>query len=151
MGAYNLHSKVIECKTFTYKKKCRSFTYKTFHLISWFKGTCDREIVDDKAEKCVGVEGLLFLLTFKSSCKRIMVLTFPMLDYDKVCAKYRNLYWKLAQQSVIYWKSLGLSRNYSLNNFLGIFSFAFQDRKLKLSAWKRISWNLTKFQIIQLI
>ena len=152
MGAYNLHSKVIECKTFTYKKKeCKIFSYKTFHLISWFKGTCDREIVDDKAEKCVGVEGLLFLLTFKSSCKRIMVLTFPMLDYDKVCAKYRNLYWKLAQQSVTYWKSLGLSRNYSLNHFLGIFSFAFQGRKLKLSTWKRISWNLTKFQIIQLI
>ena len=72
----------------TKKKECKIFTYKTFLLISWFKGTCDREIVDDKAEKCVGVEGLLFLLTFKSSCKRIMVLTFPMLDYDKVCAKY---------------------------------------------------------------
>ena len=72
----------------TKKKNVRSSTYKTFHLISWFKGTCDREIVDDKAEKCVGVEGLLFLLKFKSSCKRIMVLTFPMLDYDKVCAKY---------------------------------------------------------------
>ena len=72
----------------TKKEECKIFTYKTFLLISWFKGTCDREIVDDKAEKCVGVEGSLFLLTFKSSCKRIMVLTFPMLDYDKVCAKY---------------------------------------------------------------
>ena len=35
--------------------------------------------------------------------------------------------------------------------FLGINFFVFQDRKLKLlaSVWKRISWNLTKFQLNQ--
>ena len=50
-------------------------------------------------------------------------------------------------------KSLGLCRDYSLNHiFLSDRTFfVFQGSKLKLSAsvWKRISWNLTKLNLIR--
>ena len=58
---------------------------------------------------------------------------------------------KIRTASAIFWIYL---RDYGLKNiFLGIKLFAFQDRKLKLSAsvYKKISWNLTKFQLIQTI
>ena len=64
----------------------------------------------------------------------------------------QNLPGKLGQQSAIYWNSLGLCRDYSLNYiFFRNKTFVFQDRKLKISAsvWRRISWNLTKFQLNQ--
>ena len=76
----------------------------------------------------------------KKSVKRLLTL-----NNQTDATQCQNLPGKLGQQSAICWKSLGLFRDYGL-----IF---FQDRKLKLSAcvWKRISWNLTKFQLIQLI
>ena len=65
----------------------------------------------------------------------------------------QNLPSKLGQQSIICRNSPSLTLlGYGLKYiFLGIKLFAFQDKKLKLStsAWKRISWNLTKFQLIQ--
>ena len=67
----------------------------------------------------------------------------------------QNLTGKLGQQSAICWNSIGLFRDYGLNSiiFRNKTFFVFQDRMLKLSAsvWKRISWNLTKFQLIQVI
>ena len=68
--------------------------------------------------------------------------------------KKQNLPGKLEQQSAICWNSLGLYRDYGLNNiFFRDKNFVFQDRKLKLSrpVEKRISYNLTKFQLFQLI
>ena len=57
----------------------------------------------------------------------------------------QNLHWKLGQLtpsfgSILFFRELNLF-------------FVFQDRKLKLSAyvWSWISWNLPKFQLVQLI
>ena len=61
---------------------------------------------------------------------------------------------KIGTENVICWNSLDLFRDYGLNYiFFRNKTFCFQYRKLKLSAsvWKRISWNLTKFELIQLI
>ena len=65
----------------------------------------------------------------------------------------KNRHWKLGHRSAICWNYLGLFRDYGLDPiFFGI-KLVFQDRKLKFSpyVWKSISWNLTKFQLIQLI
>ena len=62
---------------------------------------------------------------------------------------------KIRTASAIFWNYLDIFRDYGLKNifFRNKTFFVFQDRKLKLSAsvWKRILWNLTKFQLIQLI
>ena len=61
---------------------------------------------------------------------------------------------KIRTASATFWNYLGIFRDYGLKNiFFRNKVFVFQDRKLKLSAsvWKRISSNLTKFQLIQLI
>ena len=63
---------------------------------------------------------------------------------------HQNLYWKLGQEIKLFCFDIDKSLK---NIFLGIKFFVFQDRKLKVSAsvWNRISSNLTKFQLIQLI
>ena len=67
----------------------------------------------------------------------------------------QNLHWKLRHKGAICWSRKELFWPYGLDH---IFSrnknvFVFQDSELKFSAsvWFRISWNLTKFELIQLI
>ena len=66
----------------------------------------------------------------------------------------QNRHLKLGHRSAICWKYIGLYRDYGLDHIVYRYkTFFFQDRKLTFSApvWKRISWNLSKFQHIQLI
>ena len=64
------------------------------------------------------------------------------------CLK-QNLHWKLGQETKLFCFDIdnGL-KNICFRNNIFLFS---RNRKLKLSAsvWKRILWNLTKFQLIQ--
>ena len=74
-------------------------------------------------------------------------------SYKNSWTQSQNLPGKLGQQSAIYWNSLGLCRDYGLNYiFFRNKTFLFNKiKKLKFlaSVWKRISWNLTKFQLNQ--
>ena len=70
----------------------------------------------------------------------------------KLASAGQNRCWKLGQQNAICGNYLVLFRDCGLAHiFLGIKLFVFQDKKLKLlaSVWKRISWNLAKFQLNQ--
>ena len=69
-------------------------------------------------------------------------------------SKDQNLPWKLGQQIPSFGSLLAYLETTAKKIFsLGIKLFFDQDRKLKLSAsvWRRISWNLTKFQLNQTI
>ena len=63
------------------------------------------------------------------------------LDFTFLFARYQNLPGKLGQQSAICWNSLGLFRDFFFRN----------KTFFSASVWKRISWNVEKFQLIQLI
>ena len=63
----------------------------------------------------------------------------------------QNLHWKLGRLTPSFGSILMVRiKKYFVRNKT---FFVFQDRKLKLSipVWNGISWNLTKFQLIQLI
>ena len=72
----------------------------------------------------------------------IYILHWPQQQDWKKCYMYPKPLLKIGTANAICWDSLGLFRNYDLNYiFLGIKLFCFST-----SVWKRISWNLTKFQ-----
>ena len=74
--------------------------------------------------------------------------------FHEVWLRNVNLHFKIRTEGTSFWTYLGIFRDYSLKVFfLGIKLFCFQDRKLKFlaSVWKRSSWNLMKFELIELI
>ena len=86
-----------------------------------------------------------------SSRQRLKLVWFSSERKFLFSGRSQNLPWKLGQQSATCWNSFGLFRDYKLNYiFLGIkLFFVFYNKKLNLltSFWKRVLWNLTKFQL----